>query len=137
MRFTKDVSAISRQLRRQRDKDMEPLGMKSLHARLLMEICRAPGISQDRLTQLLGLDKSNIARHAAFLEEQGYLQRLPGKEKRALMLHPTEKTQLLEPSLIEQMQRWEQQLLQDLTEQEQQTLLLLLERVRIRAEKES
>ena len=137
MRFTKDVSAISRHLRRQRDKYMEPLGMKSLHARLLIEICRAPGISQDRLTQLLGLDKSNVARHAAFLEEQEYLQRLPGKDKRVLMLHPTEKTLILEPQLREEMNRWEQQLLQDLTEQEQQTLLLLLERVRIRAEKES
>lgn len=137
MRFTKDISAISRYLRRQRDRYMEPLGMKSLHARMLIEICRTPGISQDGLTQILGFDKSNTARHAAFLEEQGYLRRLPGKDKRILMLHPTEKTRILEPKLLEEMQHWEQQLLQDLSLQEQQTLRALLERVRIRAEREN
>lgn len=136
MRFTKDISAVSRYLRRQRDRYMEPLGMKSIHARFLMEVCRAPGITQDQLTQLLGFDKSSVARHAAFLEEQGYLTRQAGADKRVLQLQPTEKTLALEPELTRQMNLWEQTLLQELTVEEQQTLLDLLRRVRIRAEQE-
>jgi len=136
LRFTKDISAVSRFLRRQRDRYMEPLGMKSLHARFLLEVCRAPGIPQDRLTLLLGFDKSSVARQAAFLEEQGYLSRQPGTDKRVLLLHPTEKTLALEPELTRQMNLWEQTLLQDLSQEEQQTLLNLLRRVRARAEQE-
>ena len=136
MRFTKDISVVSRYLRRQRDRYMEPLGMKSIHARFLMEVCRAPGITQDQLTQLLGFDKSSVARHAAFLEEQGYLTRQAGADKRVLQLQPTEKTLALEPELTRQMNLWEQTLLQELTVEEQQTLLDLLRRVRSRAEQE-
>ena len=136
MRFTKDLSAVSRYLRRQRDRYMEPLGMKSLHARILLEVCRTPGITQDQLTQLLGFDKSSAARHAAFLEENGYLTRQAGADKRLLLLRPTEKTLVLEPELTRQMNLWEQTLLQDLSQEEQQTLLALLSRVRSRAEQE-
>ena len=136
MRFTKDISAVSRYLRRQRDRYMEPLGMKSIHARFLMEVCRAPGITQDQLTQLLGFDKSSVARHAAFLEEQGYLTRQAGADKRVLQLQPTEKNLALEPELTRQMTLWEQTLLQELSPEEQQTLLDLLRRVRNRAEQE-
>lgn len=136
MRFTKDISAVSRYLRRQRDRYMEPLGMKSLHARFLLEVCRAPGITQDQLTQLLGFDKSSVARQAAFLEEQGYLTRQAGSDKRVLLLQPTEKTLTLEPELTRHMNSWEQTLLQDLSVEEQQMLLELLRRVRSRAEKE-
>ena len=136
MRFTKDISAVSRYLRRQRDRYMEPLGMKSIHARFLMEVCRAPGITQDQLTQLLGFDKSSVARHAAFLEEHGYLTRQAGADKRVLLLQPTEKTWILEPELTRQMNLWEQTLLQELSLEEQQTLLELLRRVRSRAEQE-
>ena len=136
MRFTKDVSAISRYLRQQRDRYMEPLGMKSLHARFLLEVCRAPGITQDQLTQLLGFDKSSVARQAAFLEENGYILRQTGADKRVLQLQPTEKTLALEPELTRRMNDWEQTLLQDLSTEEQQTLLALLHRVRTRAEQE-
>ena len=136
MRFTKDLAVISRYLRRQRDQYMEPLGMKSLHARFLLEVCRAPGLTQDQLTQLLGFDKSSVARHAAFLEENGYLLRQTGADKRLLLLQPTEKTLALEPELTRQMNLWEQTVLQDLSPEEQETLLELLRRVRGRAEQE-
>ena len=136
MRFTKDLSAVSRYLRRQRERYMEPLGMKSLHARFLLEVCRTPGITQDQLTQVLGFDKSSVARHAAFLEENGYLSRNAGADKRVLQLQPTEKTWALEPELTRQMNLWEQTVLQDLSQEEQQTLLQLLRRVRTRAEQE-
>lgn len=136
MQFTKDISVISRYLRRQRNAYMEPLGLKSIHARYLMEVCQSPGLSQDALVQLLGFDKSGIARHAAFLEEEGYLERRPGKDKRVLHLYPTEKTMQLYPKMQEAMNRWESALLQELSPEDRKTLRKLLSQVRAVAEQE-
>ncbi len=136
MRFTKDISVISRYLRRQRNAYMEPLGLKSIHARYLMEVCVSPGLTQDALVQLLGFDKSGIARHAAFLEEEGYLERRPGKDKRVLHLYPTEKTLQLYPRLQEAMNEWENDLLEALSPEDRKTLKQLLSQVRCVAERE-
>lgn len=136
MQFTKDISMISRYLRRQRNAYMEPLGLKSIHARYLMEVCQTPGLSQDALVQLLGFDKSGIARHAAYLEEEGYLERRPGKDKRVLHLYPTEKTLQLYPKMQEAMNQWESTLLQGLSPEDRKTLKQLLAQVRRVAEQE-
>lgn len=136
MQISKDMAAVGRYLRRRRNQYMEPLGLKSIHARYLIEVCQNPGISQDGLTQLLGFDKSNVARQAALLEENGFLRRCPGEDKRVLQLHPTEKTLEMLPKLSEAMDGWERQLLQDLTQEEKDTFAAILAKVRARAEQE-
>lgn len=137
MHISKDITAVSRYLRRHRSRYMEPLGLKGLHANFLTDVCRSPGISQDGLAQQIGIDKSNVARQAAMLEEAGFLRREPAKnDKRVLCLYPTEKTLELLPGLQAAMEQWEQTLLQDLTPQEAQQLAGLLARVRARVEQE-
>ncbi len=136
MQITKDLAAIGRYLRRCRHQYMAPFGLKSIHARLLIEVCENPGISQDGLGQKLGFDKSNITRQAAFLEEAGYLTRKQGQDKRVLALYPTDKTAQLLPGLQEAMQEWEHSLLRELTAREQETLSLLLAKLRATAERE-
>lgn len=136
MQISKDIGAIFRYLHRQRHQYLEPLGLKSIHGRYLLAICKNPGISQDGLSQVLGFDKSNVARQAAFLEENGFLRRCPGQDKRMLCLHPTDKTLQLLPGLEEAMEQWEQQLLRGLTRQEIQVLSGLLEKLRRAAEQE-
>lgn len=137
MQFNRDLMAISRYLRRQRNQYLEPFGLKSLHSRYLIEVCENPGISQDRLSQRLGTDKSNIARQVAFLEEAGFLRRSPSQaDKRVQELYPTEKTQTLLPGLQEAMETWENHLLRALTEPEQDQFMKLLSRIRMSIEKE-
>ena len=131
MQITKEIAAVSRYLRRQRNRYMAPLGLKSLHARLLLDILEAPGISQDGLAQKTGFDKSNIARQVAVLEEAGYVTRTPAAtDKRVLQLMPTEKTMALQPELLCAMEQWEERLLADLTAEEKQTLTALLGKLR-------
>lgn len=126
---------IARAVRRHRNAYMEPLGLKGLHVRYLTELCATPGISQEKLAQRLGTDKSNVARQAAVLEEGGYLLRSPAKEdKRVLCLQPTEKTLRLLPHMQENMDSWEDSLTKALTRQEYALLQSLLERVRKKAE---
>lgn len=136
MQISKDLGTIGRYLRRQKHMYMEPLGLKGLHAGFLADICREPGISQDGLAQRIGVDKSNIARQAAILEEKGFLYRSQGQDKRVLCLYPTEKTLALFPGLCSSMEQWEQTLLQDLSGEEIQQLSSLLAKVQARASKE-
>lgn len=134
MQITKDLAAVSRFLRRQRNRYMAPLGLKSIHARLLLDILEHPGISQDGLAQKAGFDKSSIARQVAVLEEAGYVRRRPAAaDKRVLELTPTEKTLALQPQLLAAMEQWEQALLVDLTEEEKQQLAALLGKLRAAA----
>ena len=108
MQFSKDVALISKHFRLQRNRYMESLGLKGIHARMLIDVCEQPGISQDRLAQLIGIDKSNVARQVAVLEEQGLLLRKScGEDKRVLRLHPTQKTLELLPDLQIQTRSWE------------------------------
>lgn len=134
MQITKDLAAIGRYLRRCRHRYMAAYGLKSIHARLLIEVCENPGISQDCLSQRVGFDKSNITRQACFLEEQGFLERKQGQDKRVLALYPTEKTAQLLPGLQSAMEEWEQSLLRALTDREQETLQALLTKLRTVAE---
>lgn len=136
MQISKDLAAIGRYLRRCRHRYMEPYGLKSIHARLLIEICQNPGISQDGLSQKIGFDKSNITRQAAFLEERGFLERRQGQDRRILELHPTQKTSQLLPGLQKAMEERELSLLRELTPEQQQTLSQLLAKLRTAAEQE-
>ncbi len=137
MQITKAMGAVFRYLRRHRSAYMEPLGLRGPHIRYLMDVCQEPGISQDKLAQRIGVDKSNVARHVAILEESGYLRREPAKtDKRVLCLYPTEKTLEMLPGLESAMEQWEQTLIQDLTKQEAEQFAALLERVCQRAMKE-
>ena len=137
MQLSKDIAAVGRYLRRKRTAYMEAFGLKGLHAGFLRVVCEEPGISQDRLAQQVGVDKSNIARQAAFLEEEGFLRREPSKsDKRVLCLRPTDKTLRLLPELLAATQKWEQELLEPLSEQEVQQLMQLLARLCAKAEQE-
>ena len=130
MQITKDLAAIGRYLRRQRTGYMAPLGLKGIHARLLLHILDDPGISQDRLAQLAGFDKSNIARQVALLEEAGYVERRSNPaDKRVLELHPTQKTRALQPALLDAMEQWEAKLLRGLSREEIQVLSGLLDKL--------
>ena len=135
------LKEISRFGREYRDKALEPLGLCSRQGMYIREICAAPGISQEQLTRILRINKSNVARQVAAMEEEGYIERrCCGKDKRVLRLYPTEKATALLPGILEVMDRWEASLLEGLTEEERQeledVLLRLRENARYRAEED-
>lgn len=124
----KDIGAFNRQYR---ERQLAPLGISPRQALFLREVGAAPGISQEQLTGRIGINKSNVARAVATLEEEGYIERRScGMDKRVLRLYPTEKTLALLPGIEEVMASWEALLVADLTEAEQQALETMLLRVR-------
>lgn len=124
----KDISRCGRLYREQM---LAPLGLTGRHGLYLKEIGQNPGISQEQLAQKLSVNKSNVARQVAAMEEEGYILRSAcGKDKRVLRLALTEKGQALLPRIEEIMDNWESLLVRSLTESEQQILEILLQRLR-------
>ena len=136
--FSSSFNAVDRYLRRYRREYMAPYGLRGIHARLFMAICRTPGCSQDQLAKRMWFDKSTIARQMELLEKKGFITRKPSEtDKRVLCVYPTEQMLQMHPGLRDAMQQWEETLLQDLTEAERQQLNSLLAKLRERVNKEA
>ena len=130
----RDITEITRCGSQYRADSLAPLGLKACHASYLTEICAEPGISQDRLAGRICINKSNVARQAAILEESGFITRVPCQnDKRVMRLYPTEKATELLPQITQILDQWESCLTQGLTEDELEILATLLERMKLRA----
>ena len=117
------LKEISRQGRAYRDKALAPLGLCSRQGMYIREICASPGISQEQLTRIIRINKSNVARQVAAMEEEGYIERrCCGKDKRVMRLYPTQKALDMLPQILEVMDRWEASLLDGLSPEEREQL---------------
>lgn len=115
----RDITEIARCGAQYRSEMLAPMGLKACHASYLTEICACPGISQDKLAQRICINKSNVARQVAILEEDGFVKRQSSaSDKRVLELYPTEKTLELLPQIQKIVNCWEQCLTSDLSEEE-------------------
>ena len=132
--ISRDITEIARCCAQYKADTLSPMGLKGCHASYLAEICACPGISQDKLAQKICINKSNVARQAAILEEDGFILRKPSPaDKRVMELYPTEKTLQLMPEITELLNKWEDFLLADLTEEEVEHVHFVLQRMRDKA----
>ena len=130
----RDITEITRAGAEYKTTNLAPYGLKGCHASYLAEICACPGISQDRLAQKICINKSNVARQAAILEDDGFIIRKPSQaDKRVMELYPTEKTLTLMPEITEILNKWEDFLLADLSEEEVEHVHFILQRMRDKA----
>ena len=130
----RDITEIARCGAQYRSDNLAALGLKGCHASYLTEICANPGLSQDRLARLICINKSNVARQVATLEEEGFIIRKPSiADKRVMELYPTEKTLELLPQISRVQTQWEACLTQDLTEEEHALFSKILSRMKDRA----
>ena len=130
----RDITEIARCGAQYRADQLEPLDLKGCHASYLTEICANPGISQDKLAKRICINKSNVARQAAVLEEKGFLTRVPSAtDKRIMELHPTQKTLDLLPQISGILKCWESCITGDLTTEELEQLANILEKMKIRS----
>ena len=130
----RDMLEISRCGVQYRSDNLAQFGLKSIHASYLTEICANPGISQDRLARIICINKSNVARQVAVLEEDGFVRRVPSAaDKRVMELYPTEKTMEILPRINELLMCWENCITQDLTEEEKELLSALMRKISNRA----
>lgn len=130
----RDITEIARCGAQYRTEVLAPLGLKSCHASYLLEICANPGISQDKLAARICINKSNVARQVAILEEDGFLIRTPStQDKRIMQLYPTEKTLEILPQISPILRQWEACLTADVSDEERAILEKVLERMKDKA----
>lgn len=132
--IVRDLTYISRCGAHYRNQELEPLGITGRQAGSLLAICNEPGISQDQLGRRVVLNKSNIARQLAALEEMELVRRETSpKDRRVLKCYPTEKTLEMLPRIRQIYRSWRECLLQDMTAEEQELLEQLLGKIKARA----
>ena len=130
----RDITEIARCGAQYKADRLAPMGLKGCHASYLTEICANPGISQDKLARLICINKSNVARQAATLEEEGFLTRTPSPtDKRIMELHPTQKTLDLLPEISCVLKGWEICITGDLTAEELDQLAAIVAKMKTRA----
>lgn len=133
-KIIRNITEIARCGAQYRTETLAPMGLKACHASYLTEICANPGISQDKLAARICINKSNVARQAAILEEDGFVIRTPSlQDKRIMQLYPTEKTLALLPSISPILQQWEACLTSDVSDEERAVLERVLERMKDKA----
>lgn len=130
----RDITELTRCGSQYRLDQLSPMGLKACHASYLTEICDCPGISQDGLAKRICINKSNVARQAAVLEEEGFITRTPSPaDKRVMELYPTQKALDLLPQIQSILVCWEECITRDLTEEEKEQISVLLARMKVRA----
>ena len=130
----RDITEIARCGAQYKADRLAPLGLKGCHASYLMEICAHPGISQDQLAKRICINKSNVARQAATLEEEGFLTRIPSPtDKRIMELHPTQKTLDLLPEISTVLKGWEALITEGVTAEELDQLAALVAKMKSHA----
>lgn len=130
----RDITELTRCGAQYRLDQLSPMGLKACHASYLTEICDCPGISQDGLARRICINKSNVARQAAVLEEEGFITRTPSPaDKRVMELYPTQKALDLLPQIQSILTCWEECITRDLSEEEKDQISVLLARMKVRA----
>lgn len=70
-------------------------------------ICKNPGLSQEKLAKHLCINKSSVTRHLSWLEQNGYIERrVCPRDKRELLVYPTDKLLALKPELVGITREW-------------------------------
>lgn len=109
-------------------------GLCSWHYNYVIPVCRHPGQSQEELARRVCIDKCNVTRHLARLEELGYVERRASQaDKRRTLVYPTEKMTALLPEVRRINQEWNDYLLEGMTPEEVERLDAALLKIARRA----
>lgn len=126
----KYINTISRCAILYRNDKLENEGLNGYQHTYILKICNNPGISQEQLTKMIYVNKSNVARQLALLEQNGFITRKPcEKDKRVMQVFPTQKAYDIFPRVKNFISEWNSYLAEDFTEEERDLLLAMLRHI--------
>lgn len=100
-------------------KKLDPLNIGSGQHVFLMVLSRNDGISQERLTEYLKMDKATTAKALKKLEDEGYVVReIDPNDKRAYQIFLTQRGSSVIPVIQEAVSEWETVITSGLLERE-------------------
>ena len=104
------------------------------HHSYILAICGNPGLSQEQLARHVCFNKSNVTRHLAQLEEQGYVERRPSEsDRRVMLVYPTDKMRSLLPEVRRIVEDWNAYLVEGLSPEEVEQFQSTLLKITLRA----
>ena len=117
-----------------RSEKLREMGLGACHHSYTLTLCRMPGISQDELAREICINKSNVTRHLAALEESGYVERKPSEQdKRVTLVFPTQKAYDILPTVRGVIKEWNEYLTEGMDQEELERFALTLSRIAERA----
>lgn len=126
----KYINTISRCAILYRNDKLESEGLNGYQHTYIVKICNNPGISQEQLTKIIYVNKSNVARQLALLEQNGFITRKTcEKDKRSMLIFPTQKAYDIYPKVKSFINEWNSYLTEDFSEEERILLLSMLNHV--------
>ena len=109
---------------------MAELGLYQSHHSVLITLYKNEGISQEKLSQLLKVDKATITRSIKKLVEDGFIERRQDKnDKRSYLLFVTPKGRAIEPDIRDMFREWNDIVLQGFTDEEVEQAMSFMERI--------
>ncbi|MEN0642316.1 MarR family transcriptional regulator [Alkalicoccobacillus gibsonii] len=101
----------------------------------LVRICENPGIIQEKLAELIKVDRTSAARSIKKLEMNGFIEKKEDEHnKKIKRLFPTNKGEGLYPFIIRENEYSSSVVLNDFSNEEKEILFKLLQRARMNAE---
>lgn len=130
----KYISITNRCVSLYRSERLEEYGLMGHQQIYIMVACKHPGISQDELAKHIHINKSNVTRQLAILEERGFITRTPAEhDRRQVQVYPTEKAKEMHPRVVEVLQEINDELVCDFTQEEKDLLKSMMKRVKMNA----
>ena len=128
------INIVSRCAAIWRADKLEGTELGDQHYSYILVVCRRPGISQDAISRRLFINKSNVTRSLAYLEEHGFVTRERDPEdRRQTLVYPTEKALEILPKVREIIRGWNSYITEGFTEEEMEMYMAMTERIAARA----
>ena len=128
------INIVSRCAAIWRADKLEGTELGDQHYSYILVVCRRPGISQDAISRRLFINKSNVTRSLAYLEEHGFVTReRDSEDRRQTLVYPTEKALEILPKVREIIRGWNSYITEGFTEEEMEMYMAMTERIAARA----
>lgn len=115
----KQIGIIERCAIMYRNQAFKEIGLNGCSHSYILHVCRNPGITQDALAKLIHVNKSNVCRNLAMLEELGYIYRKESEtDKRSTLVYPTDKAIETLPKIREILHKFDTMVTSVFTEEE-------------------
>lgn len=133
--FMQQISITYRCAMLFREKELADTGLAGCQTPYLTALCRRPGVTQEELARELSVNKSSVTRQLAALEEKGWVRREGDpRDKRSLLVYPTQQTLDMMARIMSCYGAWNEYLTQGFTDEEKAALSDMMVRIARRAE---
>lgn len=129
-KFMKNINLVSRSAEVFREEELKDCGIRGCQSKYLLVIAQNPGVSQEEISRMLFVNKSNVARQIGMLAEGGFVIKVENdRDRRAVLLYPTQKLLNVLPKLKEVLAKWRALVTEGFTEEEREQLSRLSEKM--------